>query len=163
MGHLPGRLYARRPTGTPRRIPAPLGSGVPTKWVGRVPSGRRALGRAPSVVRRPGYNRPGRRPDEASGQSGRGDRRGLGDGAGGGARVVVADLNAEGGADTVGRIAAAGGVARFVATNVARAADVAQMVRAAEDAFGPVDILYGNAGHGGGQAVHETAEADWDA
>jgi NAD(P)-dependent dehydrogenase (short-subunit alcohol dehydrogenase family) len=80
-----------------------------------------------------------------------------------GARVVVADLNAEGGAETVGRIAAGGGVARFVATNVGHAADVAQMVRAAEDTFGPVDVLYSNAGHGGGQAVHETAEADWDA
>ena len=80
-----------------------------------------------------------------------------------GARVIVADLDAERGGETVGRIVGTGGLARFTATNVAVADDVQQMVGTAEQVFGPVDILYNNAGSMAGRAVHDTPEEVWDA
>ncbi len=58
-----------------------------------------------------------------------------------GARVVAADLDLAAAEATVGRIGAAGGEAVAIGGNVARPADVQQMVAAAETNFGPVDIL----------------------
>src|SRR5439155_21785920 len=46
-----------------------------------------------------------------------------------GAKVVVADVNVEGGAETVRLLNAAGGEAVFVQTDVARAAEVETLVR----------------------------------
>src|SRR6185436_10349455 len=63
-----------------------------------------------------------------------------------GARVVVADLSDEAGAAVVAELQAAGGQAVFVHADVSRAADAEAMVRAAEDAFGKLDVLFNNAG-----------------
>jgi NAD(P)-dependent dehydrogenase (short-subunit alcohol dehydrogenase family) len=63
-----------------------------------------------------------------------------------GARVVVADWSEDGGHKTVGMIMEAGGEARFVRTNVARAGEVEAMVEAAVAAYGRIDCAFNNAG-----------------
>ncbi len=63
-----------------------------------------------------------------------------------GARVVAADLDLAAAEATVGRISAAGGEAVAIGGNVARPADVQQMVASAETNFGPVDLLADIAG-----------------
>ena len=68
-----------------------------------------------------------------------------------GAKVVVADLNEANGAETLA-VAKAGGHGdsiAFVRCDVAREADVAATVAAAEKRFGRLDIAYLNAGVGG--------------
>ncbi len=66
--------------------------------------------------------------------------------ASGGATVVVADIDEEGGAETVRQIDASGGTAAFVPADVIREDDVNRMVSFAESAFGGLDILVNNAG-----------------
>jgi NAD(P)-dependent dehydrogenase (short-subunit alcohol dehydrogenase family) len=63
-----------------------------------------------------------------------------------GARVVIASRTPSDGQAAVQQIEAQGGQALYVQTDVSRRADVERMVRQAEEAFGPVDILINNAG-----------------
>ena len=82
-----------------------------------------------------------------------------------GARVVVADLNEANGAETVAVAKAAGHgeAVAFVRCDVAREADVAAVVAAAEQRFGRLDIAYLNAGVGGAFGpIAETSVEDWD-
>ena len=81
-----------------------------------------------------------------------------------GARVVAADLDAEGGQQTEALARDAGLDVRFVRADVAREADCRAMVEAAEAAFGKLDILYNNAGIFPEQdhSVVDTDEAVWD-
>jgi NAD(P)-dependent dehydrogenase (short-subunit alcohol dehydrogenase family) len=62
-----------------------------------------------------------------------------------GAAVVVADLNADGAEAVAGEIRADGGQAISVATDITDPETVAQMTKAATEAFGGVDILVNNA------------------
>jgi NAD(P)-dependent dehydrogenase (short-subunit alcohol dehydrogenase family) len=62
-----------------------------------------------------------------------------------GAAVVVADINAAGAAAVAEEIKAAGGKAVGCHVDITDPAAVAQMAKAAEDAFGGVDILVNNA------------------
>ncbi len=62
-----------------------------------------------------------------------------------GARVVVADVDTAGGAETVRQIAAAGGEALFVRTDVAQAAEVEALVHKAVAAYGRLDCAFNNA------------------
>lgn len=66
--------------------------------------------------------------------------------AGEGARVVLADVKAESGARVRDAIAADGGEARFVATDVSRSADVERLMHHARDHYGGLDIIINNAG-----------------
>ncbi|MBX9630085.1 MAG: 3-oxoacyl-ACP reductase FabG [Burkholderiales bacterium] len=81
-----------------------------------------------------------------------------------GARVAVNHLPA----DTakaeavVTSIRATGTLGVAVAANVARAEEVAALVRATEVALGPIDILVNNAGVIQEKPFLETSEADWD-
>ena len=73
-----------------------------------------------------------------------------------GARVVIADINAEKGAAAAGRIGT-----EFVRCDVSQETDV----RAAVAACGTVDVLYNNAGifwTGHDNRLTEISEADWD-
>jgi NAD(P)-dependent dehydrogenase (short-subunit alcohol dehydrogenase family) len=80
-----------------------------------------------------------------------------------GAKVVVADVVVEGGEDTVGQIKAAGGEAMFVKTDVARAAEVDAVVKAAVATHGRLDCAFNNAGvEGMLQTTVEYGEAHWD-
>jgi NAD(P)-dependent dehydrogenase (short-subunit alcohol dehydrogenase family) len=63
-----------------------------------------------------------------------------------GARVLCADLNAEGAKETARQIEAAGGTAVPCTADVASEASVAAMVAAAVDSFGRLDIIYNNVG-----------------
>ena len=80
-----------------------------------------------------------------------------------GARVAVADINAEGGAETVDTIVAAGGEAVFVLTDVTRGTDVAALVAATVERWGRLDYAHNNAGTVGPTAyTADYAEEDWD-
>ena len=80
-----------------------------------------------------------------------------------GAQVVVSDVNAEGGEETVSRISEIGGQAIFVAADVSRAAEVAALVQSTVQQYGRLDCALNNAGVSGGQGlIHEYSEDDWD-
>jgi NAD(P)-dependent dehydrogenase (short-subunit alcohol dehydrogenase family) len=63
-----------------------------------------------------------------------------------GARVLLADLDAEAGAEVVREIEQAGGTARFARTDVARAEDVEAAVARAEAELGGLHVVFNNAG-----------------
>ena len=64
----------------------------------------------------------------------------------GGAKVAVADRNAEGGAETVAQIKAEGGDGRFFETDVTDEEQVAGLVASTVSAFGRLDCAFNNAG-----------------
>ena len=85
-----------------------------------------------------------------------------------GARVAVADLNAEGAKETVGLINKAGGQAIAITVEITKPDDVNAMVKRAVDAFGRLDCAFNNAGIAGyqvnskGQRTHEWSEESFD-
>ncbi len=80
-----------------------------------------------------------------------------------GARVLVAEIDEAAGQATAARIVAAGGVARFVATDVRAFADAERATAAAVSAWGRLDILVNNAARGIQGVVDAIDEAEWDA
>lgn len=81
-----------------------------------------------------------------------------------GAKLVIADVNDEGGQQTVALVQAQGGAAVFVHADVSKAEDCEKMVAQAERQFGRLNILFNNAGimhHSDDNAV-TTEEAIWD-
>jgi NAD(P)-dependent dehydrogenase (short-subunit alcohol dehydrogenase family) len=66
-----------------------------------------------------------------------------------GARVVVSDINADGGEATVRCIKDAGGEATFIRADVTQAADVVALVAATVQAYGRLDCAHNNAGISG--------------
>jgi NAD(P)-dependent dehydrogenase (short-subunit alcohol dehydrogenase family) len=81
-----------------------------------------------------------------------------------GASVVVADVNDAAGQAVVAELRAAGGQAIYVHADVSQAADAENMVRAAEAAFGKLNVLFNNAGimHSDDDNAITTDEAVWD-
>ncbi len=81
-----------------------------------------------------------------------------------GAKIVVADVNDAAGEAVVGEIASAGGQAVYVHADVSQAADAEGMVRAAEESFGALHVLFNNAGimHGDDDNAITTEEQVWD-
>jgi D-sorbitol dehydrogenase (acceptor) len=79
-----------------------------------------------------------------------------------GAKVVIADLGLERAEQAAGEIAAEGGEAIGVATDVRRQEQAQVMVDAAVQRFGRLDILVNNAGVGKIIPFLETTEQDWD-
>ena len=81
-----------------------------------------------------------------------------------GARVVVADVNDDAGQAVVEELRAAGGVAVYVRADVSKGADAEGMVRAAEESFGRLDVLFNNAGisHAKDDDAVATEEEVWD-
>jgi NAD(P)-dependent dehydrogenase (short-subunit alcohol dehydrogenase family) len=74
-----------------------------------------------------------------------------------GARVVVADLNAAGGADTVRQIEDAEGEAIFLEADVTDEAQVERLIAAALESYGRLDCAHNNAGIAEAPApLHET-------
>jgi NAD(P)-dependent dehydrogenase (short-subunit alcohol dehydrogenase family) len=63
-----------------------------------------------------------------------------------GAKVVVAELDAKSGQETVEMIKKAGGKAVFIKTDVSIPSDCQRMVRTAVDTYGKLDVLFNNAG-----------------
>ena len=81
-----------------------------------------------------------------------------------GAKIVVADVSDAAGAAVVAEIEAAGGAAVYVHADVSKAADAEGMVRAAEESFGKLDVLFNNAGimHSDDDNAITTEESVWD-
>jgi NAD(P)-dependent dehydrogenase (short-subunit alcohol dehydrogenase family) len=79
-----------------------------------------------------------------------------------GAKVVVADLDAETAELVAGEIQTAGGSAIHVQTDVSSEADAARMADAALAAFGRIDILVNNAGIGLYTPLLETTLEQWN-
>jgi NAD(P)-dependent dehydrogenase (short-subunit alcohol dehydrogenase family) len=79
-----------------------------------------------------------------------------------GARVVLADINAEVGEASRAEIVAAGGEAEFVRCDVTSLADIEAVAATAESRFGGLDILVNNAALAIGGKVDEIDEATWN-
>ena len=81
-----------------------------------------------------------------------------------GAKVVISDINVEGGEDTVATIKERGGECTFIHVDVSRAADVESMIQKVLQIHGRLDCAYNNAGIEGGSTVrlHEYPEDYWD-
>ena len=79
-----------------------------------------------------------------------------------GARVSFADLDGDRGTSIASEIAASGGEALFVETDVAREAECAAFVKNTADHFGQLDILVNNAGAIRAQPFPEVTEETWD-
>src|SRR5262245_15164323 len=71
-----------------------------------------------------------------------------------GAKLVIADMNEEGGQQTVHRITEQGGEAIFVRTDVSKAVEVQALMSQAVATYGRLDCAHNNAGiSGGGRAL----------
>ena len=82
-----------------------------------------------------------------------------------GAAVVVGDVDAGGGRETVRRIEASGGAARFVRADLTDAGEIRALVEAARTWHGTLGILVNNAGGGGHIPPHfpDAAPEQWGA
>jgi NAD(P)-dependent dehydrogenase (short-subunit alcohol dehydrogenase family) len=81
-----------------------------------------------------------------------------------GARVAVADVEVQGGEETVNLIRQAGGDALFVRTDVAKSSEVEALVRRTVEAWGRLDYAHNNAAinRGIGAMTADYKEDDWD-
>jgi NAD(P)-dependent dehydrogenase (short-subunit alcohol dehydrogenase family) len=79
--------------------------------------------------------------------------------------IAVADVNgadAKATADAINRDASASSPRALpISTDVAREADIVNLVEQTEERFGPIDLFCSNAGVGGGGGI-ETPDEDWD-
>jgi NAD(P)-dependent dehydrogenase (short-subunit alcohol dehydrogenase family) len=82
--------------------------------------------------------------------------------AGHGAAVVIADVNDDAGRATVGEIEGSRGKALFIRTDVTRLADLENLVRSADSAYGRLDIYFHNAGVAGPGLLESTTEEAYD-
>src|ERR1700689_3780843 len=79
-----------------------------------------------------------------------------------GAQVIAADLDEQGGKETVARIQAQGYEAFFIRTDVTSEVEVKRMVEETIHRWGRIDILFNNAGIVLAKSLEETTEAEWD-
>ena len=79
-----------------------------------------------------------------------------------GARVVVADVNDEGAAETVKMLEEQGSEGLAVHADVSVRDDVDEMVAAAVERYGRLDVLYNNAAVQMSGRLVDCTEADWD-
>lgn len=81
-----------------------------------------------------------------------------------GAKIVVVDVNDEGGAETVAMIEEAGGAAVYQHADVSVVDDCRAMIERAESEYGRLDVLFNNAGImlGDDGDAEQTDEETWD-
>ncbi len=81
-----------------------------------------------------------------------------------GARVVLVDVNDAGGQEALAALKQQGGEGMYIHADMAQAADCEAMVRAVEERYGRLDILFNNAGisHAADDDAVNTAEEVWD-
>ena len=77
-----------------------------------------------------------------------------------GAAIVIADLDEQGGAQSVKLIESAGARAMFIKADVTRESDARRMLEAAREKFGRLDILHNNAGIADGPPGFPAAAAE---
>ena len=78
-----------------------------------------------------------------------------------GAHVVIADIDSEGGAETLHNIESANGEAAFVKTDVSREDEVAAMAKTALDTYGGVNILVNDAAALVFGEIEDITDDDW--
>ena len=79
-----------------------------------------------------------------------------------GARIAIADLNAQAGEAVAHEITQSGGCAFFEPADVTRAADCRRLTERAIREFGHIDILFNNAGIIRRTTILDLSEDDWD-
>ena len=79
-----------------------------------------------------------------------------------GARVVVSDVNVEGGNEAVERIVSVGGSAFFVKADIGLMGDVQALARSSTDRYGRIDVVFSNACHYPMGTATELTEQEWD-
>ncbi len=80
-----------------------------------------------------------------------------------GAKLVIADMNEDGGNQTVHMITENGGEARFVQVHVTNATEVEAMISKTVEIYGRLDCSFNNAGiTRGGIQVADVSEEAWD-
>jgi 3-oxoacyl-[acyl-carrier protein] reductase len=79
-----------------------------------------------------------------------------------GAKVVIADVNDEGGKETVSLISRQGGEAIFVHTDVTKFDQCAELIKSAVQEFEDLHILVNNAGTTRDGLIMTMSEDDWD-
>ena len=81
-----------------------------------------------------------------------------------GAKVVIVDINDDGGQETLGMIEADGGTAIYIHADQSKADECEQMIAKTEETYGRVDILFNNAGisHANDDDAISTSEDVWD-
>ncbi|MDD5112273.1 MAG: SDR family oxidoreductase [Candidatus Altiarchaeota archaeon] len=80
-----------------------------------------------------------------------------------GAKVVVADIQSDGGNETVALIKKSGGSAIFIKADVSKAKEVEAMVKKAVEAYGALDCAFNNAGiEGASSPTADCTEENWD-
>jgi NAD(P)-dependent dehydrogenase (short-subunit alcohol dehydrogenase family) len=79
-----------------------------------------------------------------------------------GAKVVVGDINPEGGQETALMVKNAGGEASFVQIDIGNIKDVRKLVEFAADTYGRLDILWNHAGVPGPGSLEMTEEEEFD-
>jgi NAD(P)-dependent dehydrogenase (short-subunit alcohol dehydrogenase family) len=79
-----------------------------------------------------------------------------------GAQVIAADLDEQGGKETVARILDQGHEAFFIRTDVTSEVEVKRMVEETIHRWGRIDILFNNAGIVLVKSLEETTEEEWD-
>src|SRR5919109_3254965 len=80
-----------------------------------------------------------------------------------GAKLVIADMNADGAQQTVHMITEQGGAATFMQVDVSHATAVEAMIRATVETYGRLDCAHNNAGISGGlrALTAEYSEDTW--
>lgn len=80
-----------------------------------------------------------------------------------GAKVVIADVNSQGGEQTAQNIKEAGGSAIFVQTDISEDTEVEALISKAVTTYGRLDCAYNNAGiMGDVSSVTDLSEQSWD-
>jgi Dehydrogenases with different specificities (related to short-chain alcohol dehydrogenases) len=79
-----------------------------------------------------------------------------------GAEIIVNDIDAVKGEETVASIVEAGGTASFIHADVTNPESVQQLTAKAIEQFGRIDVLFNNAGISGVGAIHEIEPDAWD-
>ena len=81
-----------------------------------------------------------------------------------GAKLIIADMNEDGGQQTVHMITEHGGEATFVPVDVSRATEVEALISKTVQTYGRLDCAHNNAGIGSRPRVllHELSEESWE-
>lgn len=80
-----------------------------------------------------------------------------------GAKVVIDDINSEGGEETLRMIKSAGGEAIFFKADISKAAEVEALVQKTIETYGRLDCAFNNAGVGEPlKRMGKTSEDNWD-
>ena len=80
-----------------------------------------------------------------------------------GAKVVIADINVEGGEKTVRRIIDSGGEAHFIRTDVSQSAEVEELIKKITEIYNQLDCAFNNAGIAeAGTTIVDLNEENWN-